>query len=51
MKKLLTGSGKASKEAVATVLNRYVRAIDYMTDDESDAVAVGVAWLKLQKLI
>lgn len=46
VKKLLTGSGKAGKEEVAAALNRYVGRQNYVTDDESDAVAVGIAWLK-----
>ena len=45
IKKLLTGSGKATKEDVASALDRYVGKQCYATDDESDAVAVGVAWL------
>ena len=45
VKKLLTGSGKASKTEVAMALERYVGTQQYETDDESDAVAVGLAWL------
>ena len=45
VKKLLTGSGKASKEEVAAALERYVGKQRYTTDDESDAVAVGITWL------
>ena len=45
VKKLLTGSGKASKDEVAKALERYVRKQTYTTDDESDAIAVGIAWL------
>lgn len=45
VKKLLTGSGKASKEEVATALPQYVGPRTYACDDESDAVAVGIAWL------
>ena len=44
VKKTLTGSGKASKEEVAAVLERYVGRQEYATDDESDAVAVGLSW-------
>lgn len=51
VKKLLTGSGKATKEEVAAALLRYVGQQQYKTDDESDAVAVGIAWLKSQKSI
>jgi len=49
VKKLLTGSGKASKTEVAMALERYVATQQYETDDESDAVAVGLAWLIQQK--
>jgi crossover junction endodeoxyribonuclease RuvC len=45
IKKLLTGSGKATKEEVAAALERYVGRQCYATDDESDAVAAGLAWL------
>lgn len=45
VKKLLTGSGKASKEEVAAALQEHWGAYEYATDDESDAVAVGIAWL------
>ena len=51
VKKLLTGSGKAEKSEVAESLVRYVGALEYETDDESDAVAVGIAWLIQQKLL
>lgn len=51
VKKLLTGSGKAGKEGVAAVLEQYVGKLKYETDDESDAVAVGITWLISQKLI
>jgi len=45
VKKLLTGSGKAEKDMVAAALERYIGNHEYATDDESDAVAVGIAWL------
>ena len=51
VKKLLTGSGKAEKEAVAQALDRYLGAKVYETDDESDAAAVGVAWLLQNNLL
>ena len=51
VKKLLTGSGKASKEEVAAALERFVGKQEYAVDDESDAVAVGIAWLASQNLI
>lgn len=44
VKKLVTGSGKASKADVAGALERYVGKQTYACDDESDAVAVGLAW-------
>ena len=42
---MITGSGKANKQYVADSLERYVGKVQYRTDDESDAVAVGIAWL------
>ena len=45
IKKLLTGSGKASKEEVAAALEKYVGQQNYAVSDESDAVAAGVAFL------
>lgn len=51
IKKLLTGSGKATKDDVAAALERYVGKQYYATDDESDAVAAGIAWLKKIDLI
>lgn len=51
IKKLLTGSGKATKEEVAAALERYVGRQSYATDDESDAVAAGIAWLKKSDLL
>ena len=45
IKKLITGSGKAEKEEVAQALEAYVGKQDYKCDDESDAVAVAIAWL------
>ena len=47
VKKLLTGSGKATKEELALSLEKYVGKQKYSTDDESDAVGVGLSWLKL----
>ena len=51
VKKALTGSGKASKEEVAAVLEQYVGRQEYATDDESDAVAVGITWMVLNHCI
>ncbi len=51
VKKLLAGSGKAEKEAVALALECYLGYQMYRTDDESDAAAVGIAWLLQKKLL
>lgn len=51
VKKEITGNGTASKEEVAQCLKFYVGEQHYACDDESDAVAVGVAWLLQQGLI
>ena len=45
IKKLLTGNGKAEKQAVADALSLYLKGVTYKNDDESDAAAVAVAWL------
>lgn len=45
VKKQVTGSGRAKKDEVAAALPQYVGNQTYETDDESDAVAVGIAWL------
>lgn len=45
VKKALTGSGRAGKGEVAAALERFVGKQAYVTDDESDAVALGIAWL------
>lgn len=45
VKKLITGSGKAEKSEVADALEHYVGKQEYKCDDESDAVAVVLAWL------
>lgn len=51
VKKLLTGTGKATKNEVSSALEKYVGKQNYVFDDMSDAVAVGVAWLLQNKLI
>lgn len=51
IKKLLTGSGRSQKDAVAAALDRYLGYQIYKTDDESDAAAVGIAWLIQEKLL
>ena len=45
VKKSVTGNAKADKEEVARCLESYVGKLEYECDDESDAVAVGIAWL------
>lgn len=45
VKRLVAGNGTARKEEVAAALADYVGNRVYKTDDESDAVAVGIAWL------
>lgn len=51
VKKAITGNGLAEKDEVAAALPGFVGDWDYACDDESDAVAVGVAWLIQQGLI
>ena len=45
VKKFVTGSGKADKKQVAEALKAYIGEHEYGNDDESDAAAVGIAWL------
>lgn len=52
VKKVVTGRGKAPKEDVATAVSTYISTnINFKTDDESDAVAVGVTYLKQKKAL
>lgn len=51
IKRILTGDGKAEKDMVAEATMRYVGPHEYGSDDESDAVAVGLAWLIEEKLL
>lgn len=52
IKKAITGNGKASKDDVATKVSTYISTdINFSTDDESDAVAVGVTYLKQKKVL
>lgn len=51
IRKAVTGDGKASKEDVANALVVYVGEIEYHTDDESDAVAVLVAYCIKNNLV
>ena len=45
IKKIVAGKGNADKYDVEVGLEPYVGKWTYHTSDESDAVAVGVAWL------
>lgn len=46
VKKYVTGWGNASKEDVAEAIDNYIpKHAQWYSDDESDAVAVGIAWL------
>ena len=45
VKLLVAGKGTATKKDVSDALSHYVGAFEYKTDDESDSVAVGIAWL------
>ena len=49
VKKNLTGNATAEKEEVAKALEPYVGHREYVVDDESDALAVGIAWLLERK--
>lgn len=50
-KKVITGDGKAEKEAVATAVQQYLaEKVNFTNDDESDAVAVGVAYCIKEEL-
>lgn len=54
VKKVVTGSGKATKQDVEKAVKKILR-IDkpdfFATDDESDAVAVGLAYMKRKGLV
>lgn len=45
IKKLVTGNARANKEEVAKAIHQFVGTHEYKYDDESDAVAVAIAWL------
>lgn len=51
VKKLVANDQLAEKDVVASSLSQFVGEREYACDDESDAVAVGVAWLIQQDLI
>lgn len=45
VKRNVTGFGRAEKEEVAEAIGNYCEHSTFNSDDESDAVAVGIAWL------
>lgn len=51
IKKLVANNQLAEKDEVASALTQFVGEREYACDDESDAVAVGVAWLLQHGLI
>lgn len=51
IKKLVANDQLAEKDVVASALAQFVGEREYACDDESDAVAVGVAWLLEQGMI
>ena len=51
VKKLVANDSLAEKDAVAAALEQFVGAQTYACDDESDAVAVGIAWLLQRGMI
>ena len=51
VKRLVAGNGNAEKDEVAKALETYIGAHEYRFDDESDAAAVGVAWLIQNKVM
>lgn len=51
VKKKITNDASAEKNEVAEALEQFVGKQEYACDDESDAVAVGIAWLMKQGLI
>ena len=51
VKKKITNDASAEKNEVAEALEQFVGKQEYACDDESDAVAVGIAWLMKRGLI
>ena len=51
IKKLVANDAEAKKDVVADSLTQFVGEREYECDDESDAVAVGIAWLIKNGLI
>ena len=45
IKSVVGGNRDASKDDVASGLEKYVGKLEYICDDESDSVAVGITWL------
>lgn len=51
VKKQMTGTAKATKQEVAEALIKYVGKQIYVTDDESDATAVGISFMLKNSII
>lgn len=51
VKKLVTGSGKADKAAVAAAVHKIFPDLEFKNDDESDAAAVAAAFMINEGLI
>ena len=51
VKKLVANDQLAEKDIVAASLAQFVGEREYACDDESDAVAVGIAWLLREGMI
>ena len=51
VKSLVANDQNAEKDQVAAALTQFVGEQQYDCDDESDAVAVGIAWLIMNKFI
>lgn len=49
VKKMIAGKGNASKAEVAVGLARFIGERWFDSDDQSDAVAVGITWIQLNK--
>ncbi|PEM08524.1 crossover junction endodeoxyribonuclease RuvC [Bacillus wiedmannii] len=51
IKRVLTGSGKASKEEVAAAVLNHIPGIEFVNDDESDAAGVVITYAIQKKLL
>lgn len=51
IKSVVADNPTAEKQEVADALEKFVGQREYECDDESDAVAVGIAWLLIQDMI